>query len=63
MIKTNIMVNSAPILILIFLEVIFIQSEFDKVKNHCYLFCSGCDGGVLVELKIITRKDANYRNS
>ena len=56
------MVNSAPILILIFLAVTFIQSGCEKVKNYCYLFSSGVDGGVLVEL-INCSQNANSRNS
>jgi Na+/H+-dicarboxylate symporter len=46
MIKTNIIVKSAPILIFIFLAVTFIQYGYDKVKNDRHLFCSNGDGGV-----------------
>ena len=43
------MVNSAPILILIFLAVTFIQSGYDKVSNNRHLIFSGSGGGILVE--------------
>ena len=56
------MVNSAPILILIFLAVTFIQSGYNKGKNDRYLFSSGVDGGVLVEL-INCSQNINSRNS